>query len=46
MRGNPGKNLQLYTNAGSIPARAGEPMQPVLMSRLSEVYPRACGGTL
>ena len=46
VRGNRfGLNLRLL-NAGSIPACAGEPVNYVLPKKLSEVYPRVCGGTL
>ena len=31
---------------GSIPARAGEPINPGGEGRRSRVYPRTCGGTL
>ena len=44
-RGNQSGNLATLTAAGSIPARAGEPVSGAVTSRLPPVYPRACGGT-
>ena len=46
VRGNPAPALPTVRLAGSIPARAGEPRGRSTTSRRSEVYPRACGGTV
>ena len=45
VRGNPRLALNDMPLAGSIPARAGEPLQQNLPTGMIEVYPRACGGT-
>ena len=45
VRGNPGVSCGRAQHYGSIPARAGEPSTSALTSRMSTVYPRACGGT-
>ena len=38
--------MRIKTDAGSIPACAGEPVSPSPAHRTSQVYPRVCGGTL
>ena len=45
VRGNRLVIGQHHDDAGSIPARAGEPRRPPTGARSAEVYPRACGGT-
>ena len=45
VRGNRTESRQTEPTIGSIPARAGEPWYYVSIPLLSEVYPRACGGT-
>ena len=45
VRGNPGGQRLLCAGAGSIPARAGEPVPTWNASPTWQVYPRACGGT-
>ena len=46
LRGNRMFDGQEYEYEGSIPAPAGEPAASRGMTRLSPVYPRACGGTM
>ena len=45
VRGNRHRHGQQHIVAGSIPARAGEPRSLPIVSIISTVYPRACGGT-
>ena len=45
VRGNHRRNVRRVRQHRSIPASAGEPKLPSLNSRLSQVYPRECGGT-
>ena len=45
VRGNQDASNCLVAAAGSIPARAGEPMSTSIGSTPASVYPRACGGT-
>ena len=45
VRGNQWRVPSLTSLVGSIPACAGEPVSPTLMSVLAGVYPRVCGGT-
>ena len=45
VRGNRPRNNPVPADAGSIPARAGEPIPNSTRSRMLRVYPRACGGT-
>ena len=45
VRGNPPAVPHQRTPTRSIPARAGEPMQPKPAVFAKKVYPRACGGT-
>ena len=45
VRGNREHGVAVPIFDGSIPARAGEPLLPVLFIPAGEVYPRACGGT-
>ena len=46
VRGNPPLRRLLIPNVGSIPACAGEPLQPPCPATRTRVYPRVCGGTL
>ena len=46
VRGNHVLDRPENANAGSIPARAGEPRGPSWSPCRREVYPRACGGTM
>ena len=45
VRGNLRAALQNHIAAGSIPACAGEPGEPVVYMEVFGVYPRVCGGT-
>ena len=45
VRGNPRRRRHCVSVAGSIPARAGEPVFVRGVDCRSRVYPRACGGT-
>ena len=45
VRGNRSHEVCRQGDAGSIPARAGEPTPIARAARISTVYPRACGGT-
>ena len=45
VRGNPPQHPVRTILAGSIPARAGEPIRPPDRSACCRVYPRPCGGT-
>ena len=45
VRGNLRALARLLVRFGSIPARAGEPQSTPANRTISEVYPRACGGT-
>ena len=45
VRGNPLHNYAQVALTGSIPACAGEPLQPVRPGCMEQVYPRVCGGT-
>ncbi len=45
VRGNPDDPRRADGRGGSIPARAGEPISKGAAQAVSEVYPRACGGT-
>ena len=45
VRGNLTVGVGVEAVAGSIPARAGEPMFSTLIPLVVAVYPRACGGT-
>ena len=45
VRGNPADMMKLTNPHRSIPARAGEPIDPQFFSVDDGVYPRACGGT-
>ena len=45
VRGNPVRHDYARIVAGSIPARAGEPVTGSVACALRGVYPRACGGT-
>ena len=45
MRGNPVRATMPLSRMGSIPACAGEPVQPAMLSIQGQVYPRVCGGT-
>ena len=45
VRGNPMEYPPAAIASGSIPARAGEPIQGHRAILETEVYPRACGGT-
>ena len=46
VRGNPGLAPAACRHQGSIPARAGEPVEALRTSLHTGVYPRACGGTV
>ena len=46
VRGNPRDKMPGAVRSRSIPARAGEPALADRKIRQTEVYPRACGGTL
>ena len=46
VRGNRQRQPAAGNDIGSIPACAGEPLQPPPFGRPSGVYPRVCGGTL
>ena len=46
VRGNLGGNRRVPRDCGSIPAGAGEPVQPELLGDPTRVYPRRCGGTV
>ena len=46
VRGNPVRGGDAPSIQGSIPARAGEPSTLPSLTMYSEVYPRACGGTM
>ena len=45
VRGNPKQPPERAVAEGSIPACAGEPYYIGYRVRISEVYPRVCGGT-
>ena len=45
VRGNPAVPVRQRSDRGSIPACAGEPPDPLVISAWDEVYPRVCGGT-
>jgi len=45
VRGNRGRRWVWTLSRGSIPARAGEPLDVGVGIGLDRVYPRACGGT-
>ena len=45
VRGNRIGRAVRHLGKGSIPARAGEPPNLILETRIGDVYPRACGGT-
>ena len=45
VRGNHRQSPSPQSSAGSIPARAGEPVIGLMTHSLTPVYPRACGGT-
>ena len=45
VRGNLDSSAVGIERGGSIPARAGEPASTQKEDSLSQVYPRACGGT-
>ena len=45
VRGNRSRGAGQLAPGRSIPARAGEPMKATTSSRVTGVYPRACGGT-
>ena len=45
VRGNRCKVMVGQNRSGSIPARAGEPIDHLAEDALASVYPRACGGT-
>ncbi len=45
VRGNLDTPVDTPPSAGSIPARAGEPLYVTLSTATHGVYPRACGGT-
>ncbi len=45
VRGNPTCAIRLRQCGGSIPACAGEPVQPDTVLESVRVYPRVCGGT-
>ncbi len=45
VRGNPLTPVSADVTERSIPARAGEPSSDARSVAISEVYPRACGGT-
>ena len=45
VRGNPAGRLLLPLPQRSIPACAGEPIEPVAVNDAQGVYPRVCGGT-
>ena len=44
-RGNPNHTYQTFHTLGTIPARAGEPMQVPICNPLIRDYPRSRGGT-
>ena len=46
VRGNHIDVRALLLDPGSIPARAGEPINTAAISTICGVYPRACGGTI
>ena len=45
VRGNQSIPMLTFTQGGSIPACAGEPMVPARPRNSNGVYPRVCGGT-